>query len=594
MEGIIRVQKHIKIQILNDYENFQGSNKGKVTRSHIKVRLESLEKAWSRFEDNNYELIEMGELPHDSEYLTDKVFDKIKEVYYEYKGELEDILLKEVIDPTVSSTKVRDTLSINLPTINLPTFSGRYTEWPSFRNLFETLIHKNPNLHNIEKLYYLKSHITGEAEQLLRHVPITEASYEDCWKLLRKRYSNKRFIANHTLNRLFGQKNLTSEESCGIKGILDTTNECLSALSNLEIDISTWDLLIIYLVTQKLDGESRKLWEHNISKDLENLPTLDEFYTFLENRFRALEFLELRERKTIVDQRQKTHAFATTAVIMQCSYCKMNHTLDQCTSFYKEDFDTRLQFIRNNNLCFNCFSTYHKASSCRRLRACQRCNGRHHTLLHRETIARCGLPKTGIWPLDEVHGESNYYNNDEVKNRQLPQVMLPTALVKVNTENSSTTLKALLDQGSQASIVTERMAEILSLQRIPVEGAVTGVGGEDQNVAIKEMVEFNIQSTASDFNCNVQAYVLSDLPSTPAVEVTHIVDWPELSSLKLADPRFDKPGKIDVILGAEIYGRILRYGILRDTSYNLTAQNTHFGWILSGRVPVMSQEFKVG
>ncbi|XP_034828817.2 uncharacterized protein [Maniola hyperantus] len=54
--------------------------------------------------------------------------------------------------------------------------------------------------------------------------------------------------------------------------------------------------------------------------------------------------------------------------------------------------------------------------------------------------------------------------------------------------------------------------------------------------------------------------------------------------LPLADPDYGKPQGIDVLLGAEIYGQILVDGLRRNPEGTLTAQNTLFGWILSGRV----------
>lgn len=89
-----------------------------------------------------------------------------------------------------------------------------------------------------------------------------------------------------------GQRALSSESSNGVKQILDTTNDCLHALSNLGIPVSTWDILIIYLITIKLDNESQKQWEQKLSEQADRLPTLSEFQSFLESRYRTLEFLE--------------------------------------------------------------------------------------------------------------------------------------------------------------------------------------------------------------------------------------------------------------------------------------------------------------
>ncbi|UYV61251.1 hypothetical protein LAZ67_1004109 [Cordylochernes scorpioides] len=58
----------------------------------------------------------------------------------------------------------------------------------------------------------------------------------------------------------------------------------------------------------------------------------------------------------------------------------------------------------------------------------------------------------------------------------------------------------------------------------------------------------------------------------------------ELRSAQLADPQFEKSGKVDLILGADVYGSILLPEIRRCKKTQLCAQNTRLGWILSGRL----------
>jgi len=47
---------------------------------------------------------------------------------------------------------------IQLPKIQLPSFSGSYDNWYTFHDSFEKLIHANENLLAIEKLHYYDLH----------------------------------------------------------------------------------------------------------------------------------------------------------------------------------------------------------------------------------------------------------------------------------------------------------------------------------------------------------------------------------------------------------------------------------------------------
>lgn len=56
--------------------------------------------------------------------------------------------------------------------------------------------------------------------------------------------------------------------------------------------------------------------------------------------------------------------------------------------------------------------------------------------------------------------------------------------------------------------------------------------------------------------------------------------WPHLQGLKLADPNFAMPGKIDLILGASVCVQILKKGICRGSLGTPIAQKTALRWIL--------------
>ena len=50
-----------------------------------------------------------------------------------------------------------------LPNIEVPTFSGKFTDWLDFRDLFKTTIIQDERFSNSEKLQQLKTPVQGEA-----------------------------------------------------------------------------------------------------------------------------------------------------------------------------------------------------------------------------------------------------------------------------------------------------------------------------------------------------------------------------------------------------------------------------------------------
>lgn len=54
-----------------------------------------------------------------------------------------------------------------------------------------------------------------------------------------------------------------------------------------------------------------------------------------------------------------------------------------------------------------------------------------------------------------------------------------------------------------------------------------------------------------------------------------------LADLTLADPTFAQPGKIDLILGADVYEGLLRSSVRQGGTQQPIAQKTVLGWIIS-------------
>lgn len=107
-----------------------------------------------------------------------------------------------------------------LPKISLPKFSGEYHEWPSFRDLFHSLIASNKDVSSVEKLHYLKAQVTGEASRYLVNIPVTAENFSRAWEALTSRYENRRLLVFTYLDRIFELKPLTQKSSTELKTLL--------------------------------------------------------------------------------------------------------------------------------------------------------------------------------------------------------------------------------------------------------------------------------------------------------------------------------------------------------------------------------------
>ncbi|XP_047535757.1 uncharacterized protein LOC125070100 [Vanessa atalanta] len=340
--------------------------------------------------------------------------------------------------------------------------------------------------------------------------------------------------------------------------------------------------------------------------DSNEIPKWSQLAEFLEARFRALEMIEPIKSK-ITQNAQKSRSFHASVLDQNktkykdpvCALCEENHNLFACKKFGSKQPKERQDFVQSKGLCFNCLAPNHSVKNCKLSKSCQKCGRRHHTLLHynKETIQGFLSTTENLYQNSDniksenrsqqstsLGTETKIVSNFANENHQPNEVLLATALLKSRARNGCEHyIRALLDQGSQASFITEATSQLLGLKRSPVNGWVSGLGPGETRV--KYMVSLHVESRQNPENSiQVDAYVLRSfswlLPSRDVTSPNSL----GVEDLFLADPGYATPSKIDLLLGAEAYSEILTEGLIKYPRGNLIAQNTIFGWILSGRV----------
>ncbi|CAG9134415.1 unnamed protein product [Plutella xylostella] len=628
MEDLLICQHELLETLKRAETNYKKTPKERIKRSYIETRLETLEQLWKDFKDGHKSIIVKITKQEDREdsYFEENTYETFEELYTQYKATLKEHL-QPFLEPSNPSSppphtstpmgNVQKSLDdeVKLPMIEIPKFSGKYEEWQTFYDLFSSLIHNHKRLSPVQKLHYLKGNLVGEPEAMLRNFTTTNANYTEAWNLLVKRYNNKRFNCNALLKSLFTHRSINTESASLIKQLVDTFSTCLNALKNMEVQTDTWDLFIVYLVVSKLDTESMRQWEQHLSGSSIELPTWSELRDFLEARFRSLEMIDnnkittqrTSQPKPIVKPKTfhtnmnrdvKTHD-------IKCAMCSGEHYIYNCKKFGEMPTNERQNFVQSNKLCFNCLAPSHSVLRCRQAACCRRCGWRHHSLLHFEreqntekpTESQTTSTSTGISSESSSRGKPLSNDTHIVTNFSSEQmkpncVLLATANVIVESKNGCKyMIRALLDQGSQASFVTEATVQLLNLKRESVSGWVSSLG--DGQTRIKHMVSLCVKSRHNPkASVRVEAYVLRSLTTLLPTTKLSTPDGLNFENLELADPGYATPGTIDILLGAEIYSDDLLDGVIKHPKGNLLAQNTILGWVLSGRVsrePITAQ-----
>ena len=140
----------------------------------------------------------------------------------------------------------------------------------------------------------------------------------------------------------------------------------------------------------------------------------------------------------------------------------------------------------------DCLHHGHFASQCQSTQRCKKCYGTHHTSLHRDTSKsdQESAPKSAKVEHSRKTPEERITSN--FSNGKQGSVLLMTCQVIIRSPNGSTTqARALLDSGSEASFITERLAQQLRLSRRrgPM---VTCIGETTPHIRLKGLVDVQV------------------------------------------------------------------------------------------------------
>ncbi|KAE9521541.1 hypothetical protein AGLY_018067, partial [Aphis glycines] len=599
---------------------FRGQLKASVTRflnfvtkenvdvNEVHVRKEKIEGIWSEYERiqsaiEETEGVEMNEQDKYREEFEDMFFKAVgiakkltepvvnKKEAQPYHGIDEDRTCErndrsiEMISDSKNNGRQISRPPIRLSALNVPTFSGEYNEWATFHDIFTSLIHNNADLSPVEKFFYLRSAVTGDAQNCIRCVETTSNNYEIAWNKLNKRYSNKKVLVQTHVKSMFELEPVTSESSARLRQFTDALTSHMSALETLGHMPSNWGPLLVHLIVTKLDKNSRREWETNAPK--EEVAPVEVIIEFLEARFKILEAIETCKN---INNRQGAYKFnnhnkqfnerSSSLVIGNnkgCYICQAPHTIYKCPIFIALPVTERIKKVAEMKLCKLCLRQ-HAPKKCNG-KNCFTCSKPHNTMLHLSNNSELRKSEAEK-PSEDQEAVSAI--SVHVAANSSDQVLLSTAEVWVQNESGESQIgRVLLDSGSQCNFITESMAQILKLKKTRVQHTVLGIGGKSQYV--KAAVVVTIRSRINNYSLTCSCLVVPKITNAlPSVNIGGVCIVP--SNIELADTSFKIPKKIDLLLGACHFFEILCKQKIKPTINGPIFQETQLGWVVSGLV----------
>ena len=463
---------------------------------------------------------------------------------------------------------------VKLPKLEAPKFDGKYTNWISFWEQFDVAIHGRTSLSDVEKLAYLRNSVKdGSTKGIIEGLSTSGEFYAEAIDTLKARYNRPRLIHQSHVRIVLDAPPVKEGTGRELRQLHDTVRQHLRALKSMGCEPS--GPFITSILELKLDDTTSFEWQ-KYSQDLTDFPHYSDMLAFLDLRAQAAEASTSDSKKERKGGHKSMHSFTggmSDTLTPTCSLCKTEkHFLFSCPQFKALAHDDKMSTVKSSDLCVNCLRPGHFVKHCRSTNRCRRCQKSHHTLLHVEQKADPISPT----PV----ADTNMYANASTTGGSQGSILMTCRVLATGPDGSSIECRALLDSASSASFVSERLARGLRLQRSHRSARIHGVAGLLHESHIQSFTNLTI-SPLQDHHKEIQLSaaivprVTCDLPSQ---RVTFKSEWNHLADLTLADPDFGRPGKIDLLLGVEVFSAVVRQGRRTGHPGSPSAFETDFGW----------------
>ena len=251
-------------------------------------------------------------------------------------------------------------------------------------------------------------------------------------------------------------------------------------------------------------------------------------------------------------------------------------------------------------LCFNCLRPGHRSEQCNGS-TCKKSKRKHNSLLQLEannnsrTASTAPTVTTSSSSPQEASNQASKTVNkskekftaaaqsqNEEEEEEKEEVFLPTAIVSVANNGKTTDIRAILHSGSQSNLITEDAVQRLGLKKEEAEGRFFGLG--DQKYKNSKRSLNLILKTKDEYFIGIRAIVLAKLTSNLPSHQVNVSNWTKLQDLNLADPIFNQPSTVDLIIGAGHYEEcMIGDNRIKEPEKPITYRLSCFGWLVIGR-----------
>jgi hypothetical protein len=396
-------------------------------------------------------------------------------------------------------------------------FSGKAEDWPIFAPAFKMLIYDKCS-NDAERMYHLRTLLPKDIKDSLGSALLHPSMFNYAMQELQRKYGSPHLVSMDCFNRLSTLPTLKEDDLPALKRFSSTVRGAVATLAynGHGVQLECYPTLLSLL--NKLPSGLRREWgkrSYSIESTGRRQPTLADFDQWLDTIFMEEQRAQpltatsssSRSKDRAPTRTGYSHSIAEAKKLARtgaakhvpfrrrsCFACKADHRLDACARFKALDVEKRADLIRKNKGCWRCLDNGgdgHSSRLCPRpKKKCPTddCKFHHHPLMHGASFAPrpVGAATPGDVPvsmltLSNWAGDRDLYGS------------LPIVPVIVKSNGVEVHTFALLDQGSQVSLIHNSIAGQLNLKG-PKRKTLTGTFHGNDPVIVTRRVNFELLS----------------------------------------------------------------------------------------------------
>ena len=394
-------------------------------------------------------------------------------------------------------------------------FNGNVTKWIAFWDSFNSAVHNNPSLSNVDKFTYLHSLLDASAAEAIAGLTLSSANYEEAVTTLKQRFGNPQLIIDKHMNSLLNLPSVTSHYDLkGLRRLYDSTESNVRGLRALGISAESFGSLLTSILMDKLPSEIRIIISRELTEEkwsMEDVMRIVSREVTARERSAASSSNPLHHPKKHSQWSLPRRDSLTAATLMTsnqgpptCVYCDQEHRSTTCTVV--KSVKARRDLLRKAGRCYLSLRKQHMSRDCRSTTLCGKCHGRHHVSLCPRNSSSLGTNSSQTThdltqvsqSSSNVPASGSQNTTNMCVNSQTP-VLLQTAKVYLHNPQSDNkshvTVMLVMDSGSQRTFLTNRARQTLNLNTLGSERlSINTFGTTTEADSDCDIVEFKLET----------------------------------------------------------------------------------------------------